>query len=239
MTVTERSPLFVVLFGAQGSGKGTQARLIQDVYGIPQIATGDLFRHNLKNQTELGKLAKTFMDQGELVPDSVTNAMVQDRLTEGDVRAGAVFDGFPRNTSQAQALDSMLAERQAHISCAMYIKVQDEELMRRLTGRRVCRDCQATYHTVFNPPAEDNSCDRCGGSLYQRADDQDESAIRRRLELYFQETMPVIEWYRSHGLLVEVEGENSIEQVRHQITAALNGHLQGACGTAGALDPQL
>ncbi len=221
--MTESSPLFIVLFGAQGSGKGTQARLIQDQYRIPQIATGDLFRHNLKNETELGLLAKGYMDKGELVPDSVTNAMVRARLSHADAANGAVFDGFPRNTAQAQALDEMLAGMGTRISRALYILVEEGELMRRLTGRRVCRNCQATYHIVFNPPQQDGHCDRCGGDLYQRADDQEEGTIRRRLELYFNETMPVIEWYRSRNLLMEVNGEQEIDEVRQMIFSSLNG----------------
>lgn len=225
--MTKSSPLFIVLFGAQGSGKGTQARLIQDQYHIPQIATGDLFRHNLQNETELGLLAKGYMNKGELVPDSVTNAMVRDRLGHSDAANGAVFDGFPRNTAQAQALDEMVAELGSKISCAVYILVEDAELMRRLTGRRVCRSCQATYHIVFNPPQQDGGCDRCGGELYQRADDQDESTIRRRLELYFNETMPVIEWYRSRNLLVEVDGEQEIDVVRQAIFGSLSGAQVG------------
>lgn len=219
--MTESSPLFVVLFGAQGSGKGTQARLIQDHFGVPQIATGDLFRYNLKNETELGRLAKGYMDRGELVPDSVTNSMVEDRLGHEDARAGAVFDGYPRNIAQAHALEAMVVGRGAQVARAVYILVQGEELMRRLTGRRVCRNCQATYHVVFNPPAHAEQCDRCGGPLYQRDDDRDEEAISRRLELYFQETMPVIEWYRERNLLVEVDGQQGIDKVRDEIASAL------------------
>lgn len=219
-----QSPLYLVLFGAQGSGKGTQARLLQDRYGIPQIATGDLFRHNLKNETELGQLAKGYMDRGELVPDEVTNAMVEERLSRPDVAAGAVFDGFPRNIAQAAALEKMLADKGASVAQAIYIKVQEEELMRRLTGRRVCRGCQATYHLMFNPPAQPGICDRCGSPLYQRDDDKDEGAIRRRLQLYFEETLPVIDWYRSKGLLAEVEGEQSIQAVQGAIVALLERH---------------
>ncbi|MDQ4077349.1 MAG: adenylate kinase [Chloroflexota bacterium] len=221
--MTGSSPLFIVLFGAQGSGKGTQARLIQDEFGIPQIATGDLFRHNLKNETELGQLAKGYMDRGELVPDSVTNAMVRDRLGYEDVRKGAIFDGFPRNTAQAEALEEMLAGMGASITRAVYILVREAELMRRLTGRRVCRGCQATYHVVFSPPKED-LCDRCGSPLYQRDDDKDEAAIQRRLEVYFQDTMPVIEWYRSRNLLAEVDGERSINEVCGAIFALIREH---------------
>ncbi len=216
--------LYIVLFGAQGSGKGTQARLLQDQYNIPQIATGDLFRHNLKNETELGTLAKGYMDRGELVPDSVTNDMVRDRLLGADVQRGAIFDGYPRNILQADALETMLQERNAGVNQAIYIKVQEDELMQRLTGRRVCKGCQATYHLMFNPPTQEGICDRCGSPLYQRDDDKDEGAIRRRLQLYFEETMPVIEWYRSKGLLAEVEGDLSIDEVQATMQSLINSH---------------
>lgn len=219
--MTTKSPLYIVLFGAQGSGKGTQARLLQDELEIPQIATGDLFRHNLKNQTPLGREAKSFMDRGDLVPDSVTNKMVRARLDQGDVAHGAVFDGYPRNIAQARALDEMLAAQGSEIAEALYIQVPEPELMRRLTGRRVCRNCQATYHIVFNPPAEEGVCDRCGSPLYQRDDDRDEAAIHRRLELYFAETMPVIDYYRERGLLAEVDGALPIDEVYKQIAEGL------------------
>ena len=219
--MTTTSPLFIVLFGAQGSGKGTQARLLQDEFGVPQVATGDLFRHNLRNQTELGQLAQSYMDRGELVPDDVTNSMVEARLQLDDTAGGAIFDGYPRNIAQARALDQILARREAEINRAVFINVDHDTLMARLTGRRVCRNCQATYHVIFNPPAVEGVCDRCGGPLYQRDDDKDEDAIRRRLELYFEETMPVIDWYREEGLLTEVDGSQSIEDVHESIVQQL------------------
>lgn len=215
------SPLYAVLFGALGSGKGTQARLLQDEFHIPQVATGDLFRHNLTHQTELGRLAKGYMDRGELVPDSVTNAMVEARLSQPDAAQGAIMDGYPRNTAQAQAFQELLGKRGATLTRAINIVVPVEELMRRLTGRRVCRHCQATYHIVFNPPSVKGVCDRCGGPLYQRDDDQDEAAIQKRLEIYFKETLPVIEWYRQTGLLTEVRGEQPIEDVYAAIAQLL------------------
>ncbi|GAP61890.1 adenylate kinase [Ardenticatena maritima] len=212
---------YVILFGAQGSGKGTQARLLQEKLGIPQVATGDLFRYNLKNNTELGQLAKGYMDRGELVPDEVTNAMVRERLSREDAADGAILDGYPRNLNQARALDEMLAEWGAEVTRAIYIDVSMDELMRRLTGRRVCRSCQATYHVVFKPPRQEGVCDVCGGELYQRDDDKDEAAIRRRLEIYQQETLPVIEYYRERGLLSEVSGEQPIEAVNADILKAI------------------
>ncbi len=225
--MTTLSPLYIVLFGAQGSGKGTQARLIQDQCKIPQVATGDLFRHNLKNQTELGRLAKQYMDRGELVPDSVTNEMVRERLAHDDARAGVVLDGYPRNIAQANALEEMLRGTGASLTQAIYISVKEEELMRRLTGRRVCQGCQATYHVVFNPPVTEGMCDRCSGLLYQRDDDKQAGPIRRRLQLYFEETMPVIDWYRSLQRLVEVDGEQHIDNVHAAITTCLNGSWAG------------
>ncbi|MDQ7030219.1 MAG: adenylate kinase [Ardenticatenia bacterium] len=212
---------YIILFGAQGSGKGTQARLLQDHFGIPQVATGDLFRYNLKEETELGRLAKAYMERGELVPDEVTNAMVQDRLSRTDAQGGAILDGYPRNLNQARALDDMLAEWGARVTQAIYIEVSEAELLRRLTGRRVCRECQATYHVVFNPPREEGVCDRCGGPLYQRDDDKDEVAIRRRLEIYMQETLPVIEYYRRRGVLTTIDGEAPIDDVNRAIVAAI------------------
>lgn len=215
--MTKPSPLIIVLFGAQGSGKGTQARLIQELLKVPQVATGDLFRHNLKNNTELGKLAKGFMDKGDLVPDSVTNAMVQDRLSQEDAHGGVIFDGYPRNIAQAQALDEMLNAMNTGVKQAIYMDVPEAELMRRLTGRWVCRVCQSTYHVVFNPPQVEGVCDRCGGELYQRDDDKDKEAIHRRLQLYFDETMPVIRWYEERGLLGKVNGDQPIEEVNARI----------------------
>jgi adenylate kinase len=219
--VTAEFPLFIVLFGAQGSGKGTQARLLQEQKGIPQVATGDLFRYNLKNNTELGFLAKSYINKGELVPDSVTNDMVKERLSQNDAQAGAILDGYPRNIAQAQALEKMLAEKGGPVEQAIFIKVEQDELMRRLTGRRVCRSCGESYHVVFNPPANEVICDICGGVLYQRDDDQDEAAIRRRLQIYFNDTIPVVEWYQERGLLAEVNGQQRIKMVHYDILRRL------------------
>lgn len=215
------SATFIVLFGAQGSGKGTQARLIQVEKEIPQVATGDLFRFNLKNNTELGQLAKTYISKGDLVPDSVTNAMVKDRLSRADAQAGAILDGYPRNIAQANALEEILAETGNKVTQAVFIDVPTSELMRRLTGRRICKNCQESYHIVFNPPAEAGVCSKCGGMLYQRDDDKDETAVARRLQVYFDETAPVVEWYRSRGLLAEVKGTGAIQTVYQSIMAHL------------------
>lgn len=223
--MTAEFPLFIVLFGAQGSGKGTQARLLQEQKGIPQVATGDLFRYNLKKNTELGILAKSYINKGELVPDSVTNDMVKERLSQNDAQAGAILDGYPRNIAQAQALEKMLVEKGGCVEQAIFIKVEQDELMRRLTGRRVCRSCGETYHVVFNPPANEVICDKCGGVLYQRDDDKDEAAILRRLQIYFNDTMPVVEWYQGRGLLAEVNGQQRIKMVHHDILRRLENEL--------------
>jgi adenylate kinase len=212
---------YLILFGAQGSGKGTQARMLQDWLGVPQVATGDLFRANLGQGTELGKLAKSYMDRGELVPDSVTVAMVEDRLSQPDAAKGAIFDGFPRNLAQAEALDAMLAQWDTGIKAAVYIRLDRDDLMKRITGRRTCKNCQAVYHVEFNPPKVDGVCDACGGEVVQRADDADEVAVARRLDIYFEQTTPVIDYYRGKKLLKEVDGSLSIETVQQAMRAAI------------------
>ncbi len=205
--------IFIVLLGVPGAGKGTQAKMLQEKLGIPQISTGDIFRYNLKNQTELGLLAKRYMDAGELVPDEVTIRMVEDRLAQEDCARGAILDGFPRNLEQAQALDEMTAP-DGGVSLVPLIEISDEEAMRRITGRRVCRQCGAVYHIEFNPPKHDMVCDRCGGELYQRDDDKPET-VRNRLYVYYKQTSPLIGYYFCKGLLVRVDGSRPIEEV-HQ-----------------------
>jgi adenylate kinase len=212
---------YLILFGAQGSGKGTQARLLQDKLGVPQVATGDLFRMHLGQGTELGKLAKSYMDRGELVPDSVTVSMVEERLSQPDAAKGAIMDGFPRNLAQAEALDAILAKWGAGVSAAIYIQLDRDDLMKRITGRRTCKNCQAVYHVLFSPPKIDGICDKCGGEVIQRADDADEAAVARRLELYFEQTTPVIEYYRSKQVLKELDGSQSIEAVGKAMLAAI------------------
>jgi len=213
--------MYLILFGAQASGKGTQARTLQERFGIPQVATGDLFRTHKSQGTELGKLAQSYMDRGELVPDSVTVAMVEDRLSQPDASGGAILDGFPRNLAQAEALDAMLAKWGAGVEAAVYIQLDRGRLMKRITGRRTCRNCQAVYNVESKPPQVEGVCDVCGGELAQRADDMDEAAVARRLQLYFGQTTPVIEYYRGKGLLKEVNGDQSIEAVEAAILAAL------------------
>jgi adenylate kinase len=216
--------MYLVLLGPPGAGKGTQAERLEEELHLPHVASGDLFRENLKNETELGLLAKEYMDKGELVPDDVTIAMVRDRLQRPDCDQGAILDGFPRTQAQAQGLDRMLADMGQRLDGVLYIAVPDEELVRRLSGRWICSQCQTPYHTVFSPSAEEGVCDACGGALYQRDDDKPET-VRARLKVYHQQTSPLIDYYRQAGLLVEVDGSGDIETV----SAAL---LKAACNLA-------
>lgn len=205
-------PNYYILLGAPGAGKGTQAAMLILALGIPHVASGDLFREHLSKGTELGLLAKQYMDEGKLVPDDVTVRMVLERLAQPDCAKGAILDGFPRTIAQAQALERALAANGQSIKAALYIKVSTEELLRRLGGRYTCKNCGAVYHIVFDPPKQAGVCDKCGGPLYQRADDTLETA-KKRLDVYFQQTAPLIEYYRQQGLLREIDGEQSIEAV--------------------------
>ena len=204
--------MYLVLLGPPGAGKGTQAERLEKELKLPHVASGDLFRENLRNETELGLLAKTYMDKGELVPDDVTIAMVRDRLQRPDCDQGAILDGFPRTQPQAQSLDTMLVDMGRKLDGVLYIAAPDEELVRRLSGRWICRQCQTPYHTMFNPPAQEGVCDVCGGELYQRDDDKPET-VRARLKVYRQQTATLIDYYRQAGLLVEVDGAGDIETV--------------------------
>lgn len=206
-------PLYIVLLGGPGAGKGTQAERLAENLGIPQVSTGDLFRENLKKETELGLLAKQYMDRGELVPDEVTVAMVRERLSRPDAAEGAILDGFPRTIAQAEALEELLADLGADLCVVPYIKVPQDVLLKRLAGRWTCRSCGAMYHEIFNPPQEPGVCDRCGGELYQRPDDTPETQ-KHRIEVYFEQTAPLIDYYRQKGLLVEVDGRQGIEEIQ-------------------------
>jgi adenylate kinase len=211
--------IFLVLLGVPGAGKGTQAKLLEKRLRLPQISTGDIFRYNLKSQTDLGKLAKSFMDKGELVPDSVTIDMVKDRLSQPDCASGAIMDGFPRNLVQASAFDKIIAE-DGGIDLVPLITLEDEEAMRRITGRRVCRTCGAVYHVDFSPPKQDGVCDIDGGELYQRDDDKPET-VRNRLYVYYKQTSPLIGYYYAKGLLAELDGSQAIEQVNATLLSLL------------------
>ena len=213
-------PIYIVLLGPPGVGKGTQAAMLEKALGIPHVASGDLFREAIKQRTELGRLAKSYMDKGELVPDEVTIAMVRQRLAEPDCQRGAILDGFPRTIEQAEALEAALAEEGKAINVVLYIKASEETLLARLAGRWTCRRCGAVYHSLFDPPKEAGKCDRCGGELYQRPDDTPETQ-RRRIQVYLAQTAPLIDYYRRKGLLVEIDGEGSIEEVQAELMRAI------------------
>lgn len=213
-----RPSLDLVLLGGPGSGKGTQAEQLSKQFKLPHIATGDLFRDNLKKATDLGKLAKTYMDRGELVPDDVTEAMVEERLSRPDTHDGFILDGFPRTLPQAQALMDMMAGLQRRITGVLYINVSDEAIVKRLSGRLICRNCQAPYHQQFKPPKQPDVCDHCGGALYQR-DDDNPNTVRARLKTFHGQTEPLIEYYDKAGLLHEISGEGEVSQVTERSVA--------------------
>ena len=213
-------PRFIVLVGPPGSGKGTQAARLQEILHLPHVASGDLFRENLKNQTPLGLQAKAYMERGDLVPDDVTIAMVMERLRRPDCANGAILDGFPRTIAQAEALDEALAARGQRIAVVPYIAVPDEVLVERIGGRRLCRVCGRAYHIRFNPPRQPGICDVDGGELYQRDDDRPET-VRQRLKVYWEQTSPLIDYYRRRGVLVEINGDQPIEAVTEELRAAI------------------
>ncbi len=210
----------IVMLGAPGAGKGTQAVNIAKEYGIPHISTGDIFRANIKNQTELGIKAKEYMDKGALVPDEVTIGMLLSRIAESDCENGFVLDGFPRTIPQADALKKALGEQGARIDCAVDIEVPDEVIINRMSGRRACPSCGGTYHIEFNPPKKDGICDSCGSELYQRDDDKPETVLKR-LETYHEQTQPLIDYYANEGVLVTVDGKKKPAEVLEDILGAL------------------
>ncbi len=210
----------LVLLGGPGSGKGTQAARLSTQLKLPHIATGDLFRENLRQATDLGKLAKTYMDRGELVPDDVTEAMVAERLGRADANHGFILDGFPRTLPQAHALTEMLAQLQRRLAGVVYIDVGDDALVMRLSGRLICRQCQAPYHSFFKPPRRQGICDACGGELYQRTDDNPDT-VRARLVTFHHQTEPLIAYYRDAGLLHEVDGEDDVDAITGRLFASV------------------
>jgi adenylate kinase len=215
-------PLYIVLLGGPGAGKGTQAERLAENLDIPQVSTGDLFRENLKKETELGLLAKRYMDRGELVPDKITVGMVRERLSRPDAAEGAILDGFPRTIAQAEALEVLLGDLGTKLSEVFYIKVPNDVLLKRLSGRWTCRSCGAMYHELFHPPEEAGVCDKCGGELYQRPDDTPETQ-RHRIEVYFEQTAPLIDYYRDRGLLVEADGRQGIEEIQANLLGLVKG----------------
>ena len=212
--------MYIILLGAPGAGKGTQAVMLAKKKKLVQVASGDLFRKALQQETELGKKAKVYMEKGQLVPDEITIQMVLERLAEPDCKNGAILDGFPRNMGQAKALDKALEKKSGAIDKVIYIKVPEGELLKRLSGRWICRNCQAPYHEIHSPPKVAGKCNRCGGELYQRADDNI-ATVKKRLEVYFTETSPLIEYYRRAGKLLEINGEGDEAEVNQRILKAL------------------
>ena len=210
----------LILVGPPGAGKGTQAVALAAHYKIPHISTGDIFRANLKNGTELGKKAQSFMDRGELVPDSVTNEMVKDRLGNSDVINGFLLDGFPRNTNQAAVLDAVLIEKKMPLDDALELSIDNSEIVKRLSGRRTCRNCSATFHKDFEKPKVDGVCDKCNGELYQREDDKEE-VITRRLEIYSQQTEPIISYYKNAGILKNISAIGDVSEITQKVIALL------------------
>ena len=203
----------IVLLGPPGAGKGTQAKAMSEAIGGIHISSGDLLRDHQDRGTELGSMARTYMQQGLLVPDNVIIGMIEDRIDARDAKSGYVLDGFPRTMEQARALDEALGKQSQSIDKAVNIKVSDDELLKRLGGRIICRQCQKPYHQVNSPPKQEGACDDCGGELYQREDDTSEAVVRR-IQVYGEQTAPLIQYYREKGNLVEVDGEGSIEGVR-------------------------
>jgi adenylate kinase len=212
----------LILLGPPGAGKGTQAEFIINEFNVPHISTGDIFRKNIKEGTELGKRAKRYMDQGKLVPDSLVVEIVEDRLHEADCQNGFLLDGFPRTLIQAKELDLVLERMQVELDAVINIKVNPDMLVSRAIGRRICKNCGATYHVSNNPPQKEGVCDKCGGELYQRSDDVEET-VKNRINVYVDETSPLIDYYGRRDKLVDIEGEQDITAVSQDIAAALRG----------------
>ena len=211
----------IILLGPPGAGKGTQAKMLIEEYQIPQISTGDILRAAVKEGTPLGKEAKSYMDKGALVPDSVVIGIVEERIQEPDCKKGYMLDGFPRTVPQAEALDEMLSKLSAQIDHVVSIEVANEELVKRLTGRRTCRECGAGYHVMFDPPKVEGVCDKCGGELYQRDDDNVET-VTSRLNVYEAQTLPLIDYYEVKGKIRPIDGVGDIKDIFKRITVVLS-----------------
>ncbi len=218
--MTTEKQLHIVFLGAPGAGKGTQAATVAQDMNLKHVATGDLFRQAQSQDTELARQAKYYMEKGQLVPDEITIQMVLERIDKPDCAGGVIFDGFPRTLAQAAALDKALESQGKSVNKVVYINVAQEELLTRLTGRWICRSCQTPYHEVTSPPKVKGKCDKCGGELYQRADDKEET-IKERLQVYFKETASLIDYYAKAGKLLEVDGVGEVAAVGRRITQAL------------------
>ncbi len=212
----------LIFLGPPGAGKGTQAKMLIDRYGIPQISTGDILRAAVKEGTPMGKKAKEYMEAGKLVTDDIVIGIMQDRLKQDDCKKGFILDGFPRTVAQAEALDAMLNELNMPLDKVLALTVPDSELLTRLTGRRTCKSCGQMYHVVFDPPKKENVCDKCGGELYQRADDNEET-IKNRLSVYHSQTAPLLDYYKKKGLLSEIDGTSTPENIFKALVAVLEG----------------
>ncbi len=212
----------LILMGLPGAGKGTQAAKITAAYNIPHISTGDMFREAIRENTPLGQQAKAYMDQGELVPDDVTIGIVRERLSKPDCQPGFLLDGFPRTVVQAEGLDQILEAMGRKIDHVIHIAVSKETLIKRLTGRRICRECGTAYHVEFHPPQKEGVCDQCGGELYQRDDDHPDT-VKNRLEVNLKQEEPLLNYYREKGCLRSVDGEQSMDEVFRQITSRIRG----------------
>lgn len=212
----------VVLLGAPGAGKGTQAKMLIDRFKIPQISTGDILRKAVADGTPLGKEAKVIMDSGGLVSDKIVLGLVEERIKQPDCKAGFILDGFPRNTAQAEALDKILAGMNMPLTVALNIDVDLNDLLKRLTGRRTCKSCQQMYNIYFSPPKKEDTCDKCGGALFQRDDDK-EATIKKRLDVYQQQTAPLIDYYSKKKIMKTVTGVGSIEEIFKKAVAAIEG----------------
>ncbi len=213
----------IILMGLPGAGKGTQASEIVKKFPIPHISTGDMFRKAIKDETDLGKEAKSYMDRGELVPDEVTVGIVKERISEDDAKKGFLLDGFPRNIDQAESLNQIMSELDREIDAVINIEVPEEELMNRLTGRRICEKCGTTYHLVFNPPKVNGICDIDGGKLYQREDDNPET-VSNRLSVNVKQSKPILEYYNNKGVLKNIDGSKDIDEVTNDVIDILD-HL--------------
>ncbi len=215
----------IVLVGPPGAGKGTQAQFIASHLAVPKISTGDIFRSNVSSGTELGKQAKAFMNRGDLVPDEITIAMVNGRLTEDDAQAGFLLDGFPRNVPQAETLKKMLADTGTRLDIVLELVVDDDEVVRRLSGRRTCRRCGHSWHVLFDPPSRPEICDECGGELFQRDDDREET-IRHRLDVYQQQTAPLISFYADEGILLGIDATGPVEEITDRSLSTLRRFIR-------------
>ena len=217
--------MYITMLGATGAGKGTQADILSQKMSLSHIASGDLFRKALEEKTEIGLLAKSYMDKGELVPDEITIRMILERINQPDCASGCLLDGFPRTLDQAEVLDKALKEQGKSIDKAIYIEVPNEELVKRLSGRWLCRNCQTPYHTISSPPRTPGKCDKCGGELYQRSDDKEET-VKERLSVFLAQTVPILEYYKKQNKLIKVNGDLGIQEVAREIISVLEAEAK-------------